>query len=603
MFTRTSRAKRRIGAAVLAALIGSLLAFATPANAGPTTAAPAETRLAGANRYATAAAIATDAAWGAAAVDVTIVNGENFPDGLAAAALGKRVLLVKADSIPAETSATIAAWLTTAVPAGPGINSVTIVGGTGVVSSAVYESLKTASGVTPTRVAGADRYATALAVADVVDGAGAPVDVVLATGTNFPDALAAGPLALAESAPIVLNQGASLLPAVKAYLATATGDIHIVGGTGVVPASVASELQSMGKNVIRYGGATREETAVAVATALGTNGDNSAILVNRDGFADALAAGPFASLAAVKGSIMPVGTDSVSTAAAGWHSDNCLVIGTDPADNTTASADAGIYAMGGTGVISEAVLDAAAAAATCPAVTYTAVLTNQASTQTVLELNQTDSGAGAGADPFPNSAGEGLLLTAVPGSVVDGAAASAWTVTVTDAAGAANSAVPSGGNALAVAIDIPAAGLSQAAFASAWNALPQAAALFTASAANLGAPKGFDDGVTFAVTVKTAGTTNQTVTVTYNQLVDDGASVVPADADFTFAAPAVTSATNTPLDGTASVAGATVFTHTFSTAVAANVLVAGTSTVTIADVLSVATNLPGPTTATKITAG
>jgi len=598
LFTRTSRAKRRIGAAVLAALIGSLLAFASPANAGPSTDAPAQTRLSGANRYATAAAIATDAAWGPAAVDVTIVNGENFPDGLAAAALGKRVLLVKADSIPAETSATIAAWLPTAVPAGPGINSVTIVGGTGVVSSAVYESLKTASGVTPTRLAGADRYATALAVADAVDGAG-PVDVVLATGTNFPDALAAGPLALAESAPIVLNQGASLLPAVKAYLATATGDIHVVGGTGVVPASVVTELQGMGKNVIRYGGATREATAVAVAKALGTNGDNSAILVNRDGFADALAAGPFASLSAVKGSIMPVGTDSVSSAVGGWHSDNCLVIGTSPADNTTASADAGIYAMGGTGVISKATLDAAVAAAKCPAVTYTAVLTNQASTQTVLEVLQ---GAGAG----PTAAGTGVKLTAVAGSVVDGAAASGWTITIADAAGAANSAVPSGGNTLAVAIDVPAGGLTQAAFVAAWNALPQAAALFTASPANLGLPAAFVDGEAFVnpnTNVVTAGTTNQTVTITYNQPVDDGAGVVPADADFTFLAPAVASATNTPLDATPSLTGHTVFTHTFSTAVSTNVLVAGTSTVTIAGVLSVATNLPGPITATKITAG
>ncbi|CAN5489928.1 hypothetical protein BH23ACT7_BH23ACT7_25800 [soil metagenome] len=50
-------------------------------------------------------------------------------------------------------------------------------------------------GVAVDRIAGPDRYATAVAVADAaaVDGAGAPAMTWLATGLNFPDALAAGP--------------------------------------------------------------------------------------------------------------------------------------------------------------------------------------------------------------------------------------------------------------------------------------------------------------------------------------------------------------------------------------------------------------------------
>ncbi len=49
-------------------------------------------------------------------------------------------------------------------------------------------------------------------------------------------------MALANNAPILLNQGASLLPAVKAYITASTGTVFIVGGTGVVPASIEAEL-------------------------------------------------------------------------------------------------------------------------------------------------------------------------------------------------------------------------------------------------------------------------------------------------------------------------------------------------------------------------
>ena len=68
---------------------------------------------------------------------------------------------------------------------------VTIVGGTSVVSSAVLEELADIAGTIPTRLAGANRYETALAVAEANGNSGT---VILATGENFPDALAAGPL-------------------------------------------------------------------------------------------------------------------------------------------------------------------------------------------------------------------------------------------------------------------------------------------------------------------------------------------------------------------------------------------------------------------------
>ena len=68
----------------------------------PGIAAPAPFRLAGADRYATAAAVA-DVTY-TPGDSITIVNGESFPDGLASAIFGGTILLVDNDSGPAATS-------------------------------------------------------------------------------------------------------------------------------------------------------------------------------------------------------------------------------------------------------------------------------------------------------------------------------------------------------------------------------------------------------------------------------------------------------------------------------------------------------------------
>jgi putative cell wall-binding protein len=85
-----------LGAAALVALIGSLLAFASPSAALINDEA-GTARFGGDNRYETAAAIATSPHWANesnCSPDVVVVNGENFPDGLAASIYGDRILLV-----------------------------------------------------------------------------------------------------------------------------------------------------------------------------------------------------------------------------------------------------------------------------------------------------------------------------------------------------------------------------------------------------------------------------------------------------------------------------------------------------------------------------
>ncbi|MHB1613849.1 MAG: cell wall-binding repeat-containing protein, partial [Actinomycetes bacterium] len=125
------------------------------------------------------------------------------------------------------------------------------------------------------RLAGADRYATAVAVSQAQFPNGNAGAVVLARGDLYPDALVGVPLAAAKNAPLLLTVGSSLLTVTKAELQRvlpAGGTVYILGGTGAVPTSVASQLTGLGYQVLRYGGASRFATAVQVAHALGDPG-------------------------------------------------------------------------------------------------------------------------------------------------------------------------------------------------------------------------------------------------------------------------------------------------------------------------------------------
>jgi PKD repeat protein len=153
----------------------------------------------------------------------------------------------------------------------------------------------TVAGGAVERIAGADRYATAVAVsrAQFPDGnAGA---VVLARGDDYADALVGAPLAKAKNAPLLLTTGASLPAGVETELHRVLptgGTVYLLGGTAAVPASVAGEITGLGYQVVRYGGADRFATAVVVAGALGD--PSTVLLATGTNFPDALAAGPAA---------------------------------------------------------------------------------------------------------------------------------------------------------------------------------------------------------------------------------------------------------------------------------------------------------------------
>jgi hypothetical protein len=192
------------------------------------------------------------------------------------------------------TSALVGATLLAAVLATPALTApAALAAGDGTVAPALAPALAPPAPVVG-RIAGADRFATAVAASVSTFPATASA-VVLASGDSFPDALVGVTLTAAMNAPLLLTSGAALPSATKTEILRvlpAGGTVYLLGGTASVPNSVAAQLSAMGYHTTRYAGADRFGTALAVAAALGN--PTTVMLVDGSTFADALAAGPAA---------------------------------------------------------------------------------------------------------------------------------------------------------------------------------------------------------------------------------------------------------------------------------------------------------------------
>jgi putative cell wall-binding protein len=166
-----------------------------------------------------------------------------------------------------------------------------------------------------TRLGGADRYATAAAITGA-EGLTAPISTaIVASGTQFPDALAASELAGVDKAPILLT-GPSTLSAETAteLAALRPANIIVAGGPLAVSGAVVAALGAR-SSVQRIGGANRYATAADLAEAAGpprqVGGQPTAIIATADTFADALSAAPVSYAAHLP--ILLVGTVSPGT--------------------------------------------------------------------------------------------------------------------------------------------------------------------------------------------------------------------------------------------------------------------------------------------------
>ncbi|WP_194895917.1 cell wall-binding repeat-containing protein [Catenulispora pinisilvae] len=147
------------------------------------------------------------------------------------------------------------------------------------------------------RISGADRYQTGIQISQQqYPGNGSANAVVLATGTNFPDALAGVPLAKKVGGPLLLTPGnvadAQVINEIHRVLKPG-GTVYVLGGTAAITPAVVNALHLPANQVQRIGGVNRYDTSVKIANALGN--PSHVVLATGNGFADALAAGPYAS--------------------------------------------------------------------------------------------------------------------------------------------------------------------------------------------------------------------------------------------------------------------------------------------------------------------
>ncbi|MFE5670824.1 N,N-dimethylformamidase beta subunit family domain-containing protein [Agromyces sp. NPDC056523] len=195
-------------------------------------------RASGTDRYATAANISTRAFSPGVPV-AYVATAADFPDALAASAaaaqLGGPVLLTAQTALPPSTRSELDRL---------NPQRVVVVGSAGVISEAVRTAIAAYSPQV-VRLGGADRYDTAAAIAHDLAAAGAVNVAAVATGLNFPDGLAAGPVVAAEGG-VLLITGATLTPGVAEEIVRGDPDtVMLAGSEAVISASVANAIAGL----------------------------------------------------------------------------------------------------------------------------------------------------------------------------------------------------------------------------------------------------------------------------------------------------------------------------------------------------------------------
>lgn len=356
---------RRLTSVASIATAGALLtaSAATGAVSSQEQAAAVEVRrLAGADRYATAAAIAL-ATFPNGARNVVVARGDAFPDALSAinpAAPGSEtsdvrdggpILLTPRSGLPATTTAAIRQMR----QASQGYQVNSIVGTSDVVSSNVDRQMREA-GAPAGRIGGFDRYATNYrsytssyngegAIPRQIDGANT---LFLVSGASYADGISAGPLAYREKLPLLLTAPDRLLDATRRSLTymrfnVTPEQVIVVGGPAAVSDHVVRQVQALGMKVRRIAGTNRQETAIKLfefaEQEFGWKLDH-VNLARGDDFADALAGGPHAGSERAP-ILLTSGVNSLSTTTRDFlRSRAGTITSVDVLGDTTAVSDA-----------------------------------------------------------------------------------------------------------------------------------------------------------------------------------------------------------------------------------------------------------------------
>jgi len=304
------------------------------------------TRIAGDSRYDTA--VKSSQFWPNSDV-VVLASGVGYADALSAAPLAGSyrapILLTPAAALPSAVSTEI-----TRLKA----KKVIIVGGTSAVSSSLEQGLKN-RGLSVTRVSGADRYATCLAITRHLiwrEGDGLAPEPFIVRGDNYADALAVAPFAWSQVRPIILvRPTAAPYASVTAFSELGSDSVVIVGGESAVGEDALYDLwfgalypDGLDLTYWRVAGKNRYDTAVKAGRFWGSHFDKY-VIASGQSFPDALAGGPL--MGAYGGAMLLTAPQSLSPEPAAVLAEDKLYI-----------SDA--WVLGGDKAVTPAVLTAAA---------------------------------------------------------------------------------------------------------------------------------------------------------------------------------------------------------------------------------------------------
>jgi putative cell wall-binding protein len=275
---------------------------------------PTVLRIADRDRIGTAIEALQSRCW--AGGNVILASSENFADALAAGPLAdvrNAPILVtpNGDSLDPR----VADALTDAYSVGgtqcPGFDKVTIVSGTGVLTSGVVDEIEDDLDLDTERFSGANRYQTStvigLAVVSDINFEGelnAGVDVFLADGDNFPDALAAGAAAAERNGVVLLTMGdrgiddsVALATSLNGPYSGPSADAHrsiwAVGGNAAKAAAKGFQGGQPIEVNFSVVGADRYETAAKLARATFGN-PKDFVVASGENYADGVVAGGYA---------------------------------------------------------------------------------------------------------------------------------------------------------------------------------------------------------------------------------------------------------------------------------------------------------------------
>ena len=284
-------------------------------------------RLAGETRYDTSVAIAQDG-WKQSDYAI-LAYGENYPDALSAAPLAKKynapILLTSGNNLPSVTKETLINLQ---------VKNVLIVGGTGVIPSSIDAQLKSME-ISVTRIAGQDRYDTAIKVAQQLPS---PSEIFVVTGEDYPDALSIAPIASLKQEPIILVPKDYMPDSVKTYLSEKDiNKTYVVGNTDIIGDRVINQFPSSERII----GVNKYARNINVNTKFDNVFSSKDIgIATGTGFADALTGAAYA---------------------AKFNAPIILVNSTSPTDTKKyyqlrqQNADS-LYVFGGTGVVSDSLI-------------------------------------------------------------------------------------------------------------------------------------------------------------------------------------------------------------------------------------------------------